>query len=56
MQHNHDAATYTAVCAWCSSEYLKGSSRARDGRTFCSKKCEFEARFWLHDILRKLTE
>jgi hypothetical protein len=57
MQPNqYDAATTTAVCLWCYSQYLKGTSRARDGQTFCSRKCEIEARFWLHDNLKSATE
>ena len=41
MQPNqYDAATSTAVCVWCYSQYLKSTSRAREGQTFCSKKCE----------------
>jgi hypothetical protein len=57
MQPNkYDAATTTAVCLWCYSQYLKSTSRARDGQTFCSKKCEIEARFWLHDNLKTATE
>jgi hypothetical protein len=57
MQPNkYDAATTTAVCVWCYSQYLKSTSRARDGQTFCSKKCEIEARFWLHDNLKTATE
>ncbi len=56
MQPDHDAATYTAVCLWCTSEYLKIASRARETGIFCSKKCEFEARFWLHDVLQKASK
>jgi hypothetical protein len=57
MQPNqYDAATSTAVCVWCYSQYLKSTSRAREGHTFCSKKCEIEARFWLHDNLKPATE
>ncbi len=37
----------TSDCTWCKSQYSPESSRARDQRTFCSKKCEMEARFWL---------
>jgi hypothetical protein len=39
--------TSTSDCTWCKAEYAVASSRARDQRTFCSKKCEMEARFWL---------
>jgi hypothetical protein len=56
MAKNNDAATSTAVCLWCSSQYLKGTSRARDGQTFCTKKCETEARFWLYDTLKLISE
>ncbi len=57
MQPNRsDAATSTAVCLWCYSQYLKSTSRARDGQTFCSKKCEYEARFWLHQSIKSESE
>ncbi len=57
MQPNqYDAATSTAVCLWCNSQYLKSISRAKDGRTFCSRKCEFEAQGWLHDALKTATK
>jgi hypothetical protein len=57
MQPNqYDAATSTAVCVWCYSQYLRSTSRAREGQTFCSKKCEIEARFWLHDNSKPATE
>jgi len=57
MQPNRsDAATSTAVCLWCYSEYLKSTSRARDARTFCCKKCEYEAQGWLHLNLKPLDE
>lgn len=57
MQPNHsDAATSTAVCLWCYSQYLRSTSRAREGQTFCSKKCEIEARFWLADLLKPSNE
>jgi hypothetical protein len=50
MQPNrYDAATSTAVCLWCYSQYLKSTSRAREANTFCSKKCEYEARDWLQE-------
>ena len=51
MQKNNDAATSTAVCLWCNSQFLKGTSRAQDGRDFCSKKCENRAHFWVHTHL-----
>jgi len=57
MQPNqYDAATSTAVCLWCNSQYLKSISRAKDGRTFCSRKCEFEAQGWLQDALKTATK
>jgi hypothetical protein len=57
MQPNrYDAATSTAICLWCYSQYLKSTSRARDGHSFCSKKCEQEARFWLYAALKSDTE
>jgi hypothetical protein len=57
MQPNqYDAATATAVCVWCYSQYLRSTSRAREGQTFCSKKCEIEARFWLADNLKPATD
>jgi hypothetical protein len=57
MQPNrHDAATSTALCLWCYSEYLKSTSRAREGQTFCSKKCEYEARYWLQDSITSDSE
>jgi hypothetical protein len=57
MQPNRsDAATSTAVCLWCYSQYLKSTSRARDGHTFCSKKCEFEARDWLQAKVNSASE
>ena len=57
MQPNkHDAATSTAVCLWCTSLYLKSTSRAREGKTFCSKKCELEARDWLYVTLKPSDE
>jgi hypothetical protein len=57
MQPNqYDAATSTAVCLWCNSQYLRSTSRAREGQTFCSKKCEVEARFWLLDNLKPASE
>jgi hypothetical protein len=50
MQPNrYDAATSTARCLWCYSQYLKSASRAREGQTFCSSKCEHEARYWLRE-------
>jgi len=53
MQPNQfDAATSTAVCVWCYSQYLRSTSRAREWQTFCSRKCEIEARFWLADNLK----
>jgi len=57
MQPNgSDAATSTAVCLWCCSEYLKSTSRARDGQTFCTRKCEFEAQGWLYQNLKLISE
>jgi hypothetical protein len=57
MQPNqYDAATSTAVCLWCYAQYLTSTSRAREGHTFCSKKCEVEARFWLQDNLKPNSE
>lgn len=57
MQPNrYDAATSTAVCLWCYSQYLRSTSRAREGQTFCSRKCEIEACFWLHDNLKSAEE
>ncbi len=37
----------TSDCTWCKSTYYVDASHARDQATFCSKKCEMEARFWL---------
>ena len=37
----------TTECTWCKSKYYVEASHARDQHTFCSKKCELEARFWL---------
>ena len=52
MQPNqNDAATSATVCLWCYSQYLKSISRAREGQTFCSRKCEIEAKGWLHQVL-----
>ncbi len=56
MQQNNNAATSTAVCLWCNSQFLKGTSRAQDGRDFCSKKCETRAQFWFHTHLRIVSE
>jgi hypothetical protein len=56
MQQNPNAATTVAVCVWCCSQFLKGTSRARDTQTFCSKKCETEARYWLYESLKPATE
>ena len=57
MQPNqYNAATSTAVCLWCYSQYLKSTSRARDGQTFCCRKCEYEAQGWLHENLKHATE
>jgi len=39
-------------CTWCKSEYEIAASHARDQRTFCSKKCELEARFWLFRLFQ----
>ncbi len=57
MQPNRsDAATSAAVCLWCYSQYLKSTSRARDGHTFCSRKCELEARDWLQEKVKSASE
>jgi len=57
MQPNqYDAATSTAVCLWCYSQYLKSTSRALDGQTFCCRKCEKEAQGWLYANLKLATE
>ena len=57
MQPNkYDAATSTAVCLWCYSQYLKSTSRARDGQTFCSRKCELIGRSWLENSLKPESE
>lgn len=57
MQPNqYDAATSTAVCVWCYSRYLTSTSRARDGQTFCCKKCEYEARYWLQESVKSASE
>jgi hypothetical protein len=57
MQPNRpDALASTAVCLWCSSQYLTTASRARDGQAFCSKKCEYEARYWLQESLRTIEQ
>jgi hypothetical protein len=39
--------TTTTECTWCKSTYHVEASHARDQATFCSRKCEMEARFWL---------
>lgn len=39
-------------CTWCRSQYQIAASHARDQRTFCSKKCELEARFWLFRLFQ----
>lgn len=56
MQQNNNAATSTAVCLWCNSQFLKGTSRAQDGRAFCCKKCETRALFWFHTNLKLATD
>jgi hypothetical protein len=56
MQQNNKAATSTAVCLWCNSQFLKGTSRAQDGQAFCSKKCENRAQFWFHTNLKIATD
>jgi hypothetical protein len=57
MQPNRsDAATSTSVCLWCYSQYLTSTSRARDGHTFCCKKCEYEARYWLQEAVKSAGE
>ena len=43
---------YVGTCVWCSSDYELAYSRARDSANFCTKKCEVEARFWLHDQIK----
>lgn len=48
--------TTTSDCTWCKSQYAVESSRARDPRTFCSKKCEMEARFWLFRLFHPMDE
>ena len=55
MQPN-DAVTSTAVCLWCYSQYLTMTSRARDGQNFCCKKCEYEARYWLQESVKSVSE
>lgn len=39
-------------CTWCKSMYQVESSHARDAKTFCSKTCELEARFWLFRLFQ----
>ena len=57
MQPNRsDALTSTAVCLWCCSQYLTTASRARDGQSFCCKKCEYEARYWLQESVNSATD
>ena len=56
MHQNNNAATSTAVCLWCNSQFLKGTSRANDGQAFCCKKCETQARFWFQTNLKVATE
>ncbi len=38
-------------CNWCCTHYVVGQSRARENNVFCTKRCEIEARFWLHELL-----
>lgn len=53
MQNSrYSAGRNVSTCIWCSSDYELAYSRARDNSNFCSKKCEVEARFWLHDQLK----
>jgi hypothetical protein len=42
----------TTDCSWCKSDYEIAGSHARDQQTFCSKKCELEARFWLFRLFQ----
>ncbi|MDP9267291.1 MAG: hypothetical protein M3P27_03070 [Acidobacteriota bacterium] len=42
----------TTDCTWCKSDYHAEASHARDQQTFCSKKCELEARFWLFRLFQ----
>ena len=42
MQQNNNAATSTAVCLWCNSQFLKGTSRAQDGQAFCARSAKSE--------------
>jgi hypothetical protein len=51
-----NAATSTAVCLWCCSQYLTTTSRARDGHSFCCKKCEYEARYWLQESINSAND
>ncbi len=52
MQNDRYAGRQVGTCIWCSCEYDVAFSHARDNGHFCTKKCEIEARFWLHDQLK----
>lgn len=53
MQNDrYKAENKAAVCVWCFTDYRCSESHARYQGTFCSKKCEIEARFWLYDNLK----
>jgi len=52
MQNDRYAGRQVGTCIWCVSEYDLAFSRARDNVHFCTKKCEIEARFWLHYQLK----
>lgn len=43
-------------CTWCRSRYQIALSHARDQNTFCSKKCELEARFWLFRLFHPVDD
>ena len=53
MQNDRYAGQKVGTCIWCSSDYELAYSRARDNGHFCTKKCEVESRFWLHDQLKQ---
>ena len=46
----------TSDCSWCKSKYEATASHARDQQTFCSKKCELEARFWLFRLFHPVED
>jgi hypothetical protein len=55
MQNDrYKAEQKIAGCVWCFTQYRCGESHARLPGTFCSRKCEIEARYWLFTTLKSL--